>query len=123
MLLRRDKNRCARKKKHQILANRAATRQRVRGLRFGPLEDCAPARRRTTCAHRMFPGAQHAVGPNPTSVALADVNGDGRLDIVTANFTGDNVSVLLGQADGTFAAQATCAVGGTPESVALRNTP
>jgi hypothetical protein len=35
---------------------------------------------------------------------LADVNGDGKLDLVTESFTKDTVSVLLGNGDGTFAA-------------------
>jgi hypothetical protein len=41
----------------------------------------------------------------PTSVALADLNGDGKLDIVLGNTTmGRSVSVLLGKGDGTFPA-------------------
>src|SRR5262249_21317160 len=39
--------------------------------------------------------AGRAVGTNPYYAALADVNGDGKPDLVTANITGDNVSVLL----------------------------
>ena len=42
------------------------------------------------------------VGSGPLSVSLGDVNGDGHLDIVTANWFADNVSVLLGREDGTF---------------------
>ncbi|WP_345050073.1 VCBS repeat-containing protein, partial [Hymenobacter glaciei] len=39
----------------------------------------------------------------PYGVALGDVNGDGRLDIVSANDAGNNVGVLLGLAAGGFA--------------------
>jgi hypothetical protein len=53
------------------------------------------------------------VGPNPNSVAIADVNGDGKPDLVVAvsdlvpilhdgTYVGGNVSVLLGNGDGTF---------------------
>lgn len=42
-------------------------------------------------------------GSQPASVALGDVNGDGRLDIVTANINNNAAGVLLGQAGGTFA--------------------
>lgn len=60
-------------------------------------------------------------GSRPCSVALGDVNGDGRLDIVTANTDGNAAGVLLGQAGGTFAAIATYATGAgsAPADVAL----
>ncbi|CAF4256289.1 unnamed protein product, partial [Rotaria magnacalcarata] len=38
----------------------------------------------------------------PYSVVLADVNLDGRLDIVVANSGTDSISILLGYGDGTF---------------------
>jgi hypothetical protein len=45
----------------------------------------------------------YPAGPLPVGVALHDMNGDGRLDIVAANAGGDSTSVLLGQAGGSFA--------------------
>src|SRR5579864_8961534 len=43
---------------------------------------------------------------SPLNLAVADVNGDGKLDVVTTNFyplsLGNDVSVLLGNGDGTF---------------------
>ena len=53
-------------------------------------------------------------------MALADVNGDGKPDLVVANSYGaDTVSVLLGNGNGTFQAQQTFATGSDPVSVAV----
>ncbi|MFE1886931.1 FG-GAP repeat domain-containing protein, partial [Streptomyces diastatochromogenes] len=49
------------------------------------------------------PAVNYAVGDVPASVAVGDFNGDGKLDLVTANANSDNVSVLPGIGDGTFA--------------------
>jgi hypothetical protein len=46
--------------------------------------------------------ADYAVGPNPLGVAGGDFNNDGNLDLVTANAGDNTVSVLLGNANGTF---------------------
>lgn len=57
-----------------------------------------------------------SVGTNPRSIATADLNEDGKLDIVAANQTDGTVSVLLGVGDGTFTAQQTFVVGASPTS-------
>src|SRR6267154_1773584 len=41
----------------------------------------------------------------PHSVAVADLNGDGKLDLVVANDRSSSVSVLLGNGNGTFGAK------------------
>src|SRR4029079_16036144 len=48
------------------------------------------------------PAQQVAIGGNPSSAAVGDVNNDGKRDIVTANTGGADVSVLLGNGNGTF---------------------
>lgn len=50
--------------------------------------------------------ATYATGPlgGPSSLAVADVNGDGQLDVLTASSTADVVGVLLGTGTGSFGA-------------------
>ena len=43
-----------------------------------------------------------SVGAAPRAIATGDFNGDGKLDIVTANFQSDNISVGIGQGNGSF---------------------
>ena len=59
------------------------------------------------------------VNSEPYAVAVADVNGDSRPDIVTANFSSQAVGVLLGQASGGFAAVSQYSAGGSPYDVAV----
>ncbi len=47
------------------------------------------------------PMGAHA-GVSPTDLAVGDFNGDGKLDIVTADEGGATYSVMLGNGDGTF---------------------
>src|SRR5262249_58441989 len=41
-------------------------------------------------------------GSYPNAVVTADFNGDGHLDLATANYSSNDVSVLLGNGDGTL---------------------
>jgi hypothetical protein len=66
----------------------------------------------------------YAVGAGPYSAVLADVNGDGKLDLVTANMTAGTISVLLGNGDGTFQSATSYNVlpataSGTPSPMAI----
>jgi hypothetical protein len=61
------------------------------------------------------------VGTNPNSVAVANINVivDTLPDVVTANLDSDDVSVLVGNGDGTFQNQRRFPVGEGPASVAV----
>jgi large repetitive protein len=54
---------------------------------------------------------------SPISVTSADVNGDGKADLITANHFVETVSVLLGTGTGTFGAKTDYATGISPYSV------
>ena len=57
-------------------------------------------------------------GPGAWSVAVADVNGDGKPDLIVAN-EGGTVGVLLGNGDGTFQPAVTYPTGNSPYCVAV----
>lgn len=68
-------------------------------------------------------GPVYPIGALPTSVTTADLNGDGKLDLVTANGSDisvqGNISVLLGNGDGTFQPAVNYDAGSLPSSVAI----
>ncbi|WP_088890922.1 FG-GAP-like repeat-containing protein [Leptolyngbya ohadii] len=60
---------------------------------------------------------QFATDDNPLDITTGDFNGDGILDLATANSDSDNVSVLLGAGNGTFSAGSVFAAGDEPYAV------
>ena len=54
---------------------------------------------------------------HPTAVAVGDFNGDGKMDVVTANQDGPGVSLLLGKGNGKFQPCRSFAAGDTPTNI------
>src|SRR5829696_305548 len=65
------------------------------------------------------PAVSYPVGANPDAAIVADFNNDGRPDLATANYSSNSVSVLLGNAGGTFQPAVTSPAGTGPRSVAV----
>jgi hypothetical protein len=58
-------------------------------------------------------------GSLPTAVSVADINGDGKADLIMSNAGSNTISVFLGKGDGTFIAAATPAAGTDPLGIAV----
>jgi hypothetical protein len=110
------------------LSRNLATTKSVFGFGFEPgfLEalssNSAPPRGfagRVNPAHLLQEAPTYPTGVNPVAAAMGDFNGDGKEDVVTANFSGNNVSVLLGNGDGTFRPPVNYATQVAPTSVAV----
>ncbi|MEK7315002.1 MAG: FG-GAP-like repeat-containing protein [Candidatus Eisenbacteria bacterium] len=67
----------------------------------------------------LFGRTDYLVGTGANGIALADMNRDGHLDIVTANPNSGSVTLLFGAGDGTFAGRTDYSVGSYPYFVAV----
>jgi len=64
------------------------------------------------------PAPTYPTGKGAIALMIADLDGDGVPDVVTANFTADTLSILSGRGDGTFKSAITVPVGSGPVFVA-----
>ncbi|MBC8123083.1 MAG: VCBS repeat-containing protein, partial [Gemmatimonadaceae bacterium] len=60
-----------------------------------------------------------AAGVGPSAITLGDLDGDGDLDVATANLDSNDVSVLANSGDATFTTPQSFIVGGSPFSVTV----
>ncbi len=65
------------------------------------------------------PIARQATGTQPGSAVLADVNNDGKLDVICSNRSTDTVSVHLGNGAGGLGNGTTIPVGNFPQGIAV----
>lgn len=68
-----------------------------------------------------FPATEYPSGKGPVFVASASLRDNNVQDLITANFTDNTLSILLGNGDGTFAAQTTVPTGSGPAWIATGN--
>jgi FG-GAP-like repeat/PASTA domain len=73
----------------------------------------------TGSAPSFAPARSYATGRYPHQVAIGDLNGDGKRDLVTANQDANTVSLLLNRGDGRLRAKRDFPAGRGPGSVAI----
>ncbi len=74
-----------------------------------------------SCASPAFFGrpGPFTAGTNPTSIAVADFNRDGKADLAVANYDSGDISILLGSGTGSFSARRNFSVGSQPHDIAV----
>lgn len=72
-----------------------------------------------TLNQKLVLGPQLPNGDEHQMMATADINGDGKLDVLSTSYVSGEVSILLGNGDGTFKSEQRMPVGPYPSSVAL----
>lgn len=65
------------------------------------------------------PAVNYVAGKNLSSLALADFNGDGHVDIATSDVSSGNVAILLNNGDGTFRSAVQYPAGPNPFSLGV----
>lgn len=72
-------------------------------------------------AGEFSPAINYSIGSSATSIAAGDFNGDGKLDVVTANTNDFSFSLLLGNGNGSFGAPAKfiLGAGANPQSIVV----
>jgi len=71
----------------------------------------------SSCSAPSFSPTNFQTGLSPTNIAVADFNNDTKPDLAVTNQVTNDVSVLLGNGDGSFASQLLTAVGSSPYSI------
>jgi len=66
-----------------------------------------------------LPAVNYGVGKQPLQVAIGDLNGDRRPDLVVVDQQSNDLTLLLGNGDGTFSAGKSLLVGPVPQFVAV----
>ncbi|HMS40301.1 MAG TPA: VCBS repeat-containing protein, partial [Pyrinomonadaceae bacterium] len=70
-----------------------------------------------SCSGASFIPSNFTAGANPTNLAVADFNNDSNADVAVVNQASNDVSILLGNGNGTLGAQVSFPAGNAPYSI------
>ncbi len=110
------KQQAGRGQRNARMAGRGRKAAHANGLLFENLEA-----RMLLSAVQFAPQLPTAISSNAFSGTAADINGDGKMDLIATNYNTNTVSVLLGNGDGTFLPKVDYATGTGPSSVTSGN--
>jgi hypothetical protein len=65
-----------------------------------------------------FTAAPSPAAPNAVALAVADFNGDGKMDIAATDFGNNTVTILLGNGNGTFTVAPSLTASANPTALA-----
>ncbi len=71
----------------------------------------------SSCSAPSFSPTNFPTGINPTNVAIADFNNDTKPDLAVTNQVSNDVSILLGNGDGSFTPQTPVSAGSSPYAI------
>ena len=69
----------------------------------------------------MYLFASYPVGKNPTAIKAGDFNQDGFTDLITSNIAANNLSLLIGNGDGSFQSQVSIPVCREPRNLEVQD--
>lgn len=72
----------------------------------------------SSCSAPSFSTAAYPTGTKPTNIAAALFNNDANIDVAVTNQVSNDVSILLGNGDGTLGTQSLVAAGSSPYAIA-----
>ena len=82
-------------------------------ITMGPIPQLPPA----SCSAAVFSPTSFAAGVSPTNLVIVDLNNDMKPDLAVTNQVSNDISILLGNGDGTFQPQTLVGAGSGPYGI------
>src|ERR1700730_11578201 len=104
-----------------ILMTGATRKPWLRLFSVAVLLTCCAVGVERAAAQSFAPPANYDTGTDPRFIAVGDFNGDGKPDLVAADFAVSSISVFINNGNGTFAPKVDYTTNSGPISIAVRD--